>query len=505
VTRSIVAVLLAGAITTGMYPAAQQPESSRTPRLWTDEALRTWALPIAGVKTTPRFFTQAEYYAAPIDEVRTYPVYVKGREPAGYRDWMRKQGPQPLIEPTKLRTEDDWIAAGREVFDSLHLLSFRTADPRAFAWADDPDLAAHQQVSVAADGTIPGVRWLIDHDGALKITLAECSGCHSRLLPDGSVVRGAQRNITWGVLPQICFDESAAVARREQRTRPANELAYSAYAVPWLQDDINARLKTMSEKEIGEVDGEPFLGTFVRFNASPWYTTRIIDLIGVKDRRYLDATATHRNRGPEDIARYAILVTVAEDGAIGPYTFEPASHRRVRSRSSDEAMLALGKYIYSLQPPANPNRPNELTARGEQIFSRSGCATCHTPPLYTNNKLVVAEGFVPFEHANSPDPAHVMTGVRIGLDSGLALRTRKGTGYYKVPSLKGVWYRGPFEHSGSIATLEDWFDPARLKNDYIPTGWNPPGVKTRAVPGHPFGLSLSADDKRALIAFLNTL
>src|SRR5262245_24133675 len=100
-TRPIVAVLLAGAITTGTSPASQQPQSSRTPPLWSDEALRTWALPIAGVKTTPRFFTQAEYYAAPIDEVRTYPVYLKGREPAGYRDWIRRQGPQPLIEPAK--------------------------------------------------------------------------------------------------------------------------------------------------------------------------------------------------------------------------------------------------------------------------------------------------------------------------------------------------------------------------------------------------------------------
>ena len=34
-------------------------------------------------------------------------------------------------------------------------------------------------------------------------------------------------------------------------------------------------------------------------------------------------------------------------------------------------------------------------------------------------------------------------------------------GFYKVPSLKGVWYRGPFTDDGLIATLEDWFDPAR--------------------------------------------
>src|SRR5262245_17198327 len=123
-TRSIVAALFAGAVAIG-YPTAQQAQSSRTPPLWTDEALRTWPLPVAGVQATPKFFSQAEYYAAPIDEVRTYPVYIKGREPAGYRDWMRKQGPQPLIEPAKLRTEADWLAAGREVFDSLHLQDFR--------------------------------------------------------------------------------------------------------------------------------------------------------------------------------------------------------------------------------------------------------------------------------------------------------------------------------------------------------------------------------------------
>ena len=47
----------------------------------------------------------------------------------------------------------------------------------------------------------------------------------------------------------------------------------------------------------------------------------------------------------------------------------------------------------------------------------------------------------------------------------------RGTGYYKVPSLKGVWYRGPLEHNGSVATLEDWFDPGRLRGDYLPTGF----------------------------------
>ena len=93
----------------------------------------------------------------------------------------------------------------------------------------------------------------------------------------------------------------------------------------------------------------------------------------------------------------------------------------------------------------------------------------------------------------------------MGTDPALAMQTRRGTGYYKVPSLRGVWYREYFPHSGSCKTLEDWFDPARLRDDYVPTGARPYGVKTQAVKGHEFGLKLSAGDKKALIAFLKTL
>ncbi len=96
--------LLAAAIAAVTSLVAQLPLRTGVPRLWTDVALAGWALPVAGVKATPKFYTEAEYYAAPVDEVRTYPVYIKSREPEGYRDWMRKQGLQPLIEPAKLRS-----------------------------------------------------------------------------------------------------------------------------------------------------------------------------------------------------------------------------------------------------------------------------------------------------------------------------------------------------------------------------------------------------------------
>jgi hypothetical protein len=87
----------------------------------------------------------------------------------------------------------------------------------------------------------------------------------------------------------------------------------------------------------------------------------------------------------------------------------------------------------------------------------------------------------------------------------LALKTRRGTGYYRVPTLKGLWYRDMFPHDGSCATLEDWFDPRRLSDDYEPTGWKGNGSAKHAVPGHNFGLNLSVEDKNALLAFLRTL
>jgi cytochrome c peroxidase len=124
--------------------------------------------------------------------------------------------------------------------------------------------------------------------------------------------------------------------------------------------------------------------------------------------------------------------------------------------------------------------------RGLQIFEREGCDGCHTPPLYTSNKLTPVEGFtVPPEHRQLYE---IFDGT-VGTDPGLALRTRKGTGYYKVPSLRGVWHRGPLQHQGAVQSLEEWLDPNRLGR----------------VPGHPFGLKLSEPDRVALISFLRTL
>ena len=278
--------------------------------------------------------------------------------------------------------------------------------------------------------------------------------------------------------------------------------AWRQFAVPWIPDDIHSNIRSMQPPELGALLRSGVKGTFARFNGSPYYMTKIPDLIGIGDQHYIDHTATHRLRDAGDVARYAALVTCCDIAEFGAHKFHPENQRNIRMRFSDELLFALAEYILSLKPPPNPNRNDPRADAGRRVFDTQGCGGCHPPPLYTNNKLTLATGYTAPE--GHPFAASIMP-VSVGTDPGLALKTRKGTGLYKVPSLKGVWYRGLYGHDGSVASLEDWFDPARLRDEYVPTGFKGYQVTTRAVKGHAFGLNLNSEDKAALIAFLRTL
>ena len=184
--------------------------------------------------------------------------------------------------------------------------------------------------------------------------------------------------------------------------------------------------------------------------------------------------------------------------------FQPSPHSSTLgaedgTRYSDEQLYALALYLQSLQPPANPNPVTPLTHRGQVIFAQQGCEGCHPAPIYTKSKLTPATGFrVPEEFLKSGD----VLNVSVGTDPTLALKTRRGTGFYKVPSLRGVWYRNAFGHGGWAETLEEWFDPARLNNNYVAKGFH---LGPGPIKGHEFGLRLPPDERKALIAFLKTL
>jgi hypothetical protein len=480
----------------------------RLPRIWDDRQLAGWATPVAGLGVPPSLFTADEYYDAPVDNLRTYPVYHPRFEPRGYRELLRMQGPQPLIERSKLKTRADWIEAGRRVFEQLDTALSRTADPAVIAhFSDAKSVDRYRDEShdvMTPAGVLLDYRWVVDLDGTLKLSLSSCSGCHTRLMPDGSLLAGAPSNFNLGDSPAV---DAMLSTLRYSKSFTQGEQAYAESGVPWVEGDVHAKLRTMTDGEFDELfskpSGAPPGTMFARVNGSPFYKTRMADLRGIRHRKYLDATGTHLHRGPEDLARYCILVEFADCLVFGQHAMLPPEARKIVLRPPDEAVYAMALYLESLEPAPSPFPFDDRARRGKEIFESEGCVECHTPPAYTNNKLVPVPGFEP--PVNAAAKGLDVSKRRVGTDPGLALKTRKGTGYYKVPSLRGVWYRGLYEHNGSVASLEDWFGDERFSADYAPSGWRGPGVLKRAVPGHDFGHDLSPEDKRALIAFLRTL
>jgi hypothetical protein len=467
------------------------------PKTWADAAVATFETPLAKPKYSPVHISEADYYKIPTRSIyKTYPVYHPDREPAGYMEWLKNQEPQVAFDPAKLATKEDWIKAGELVFNapvSFGPVFFSAGDVR------DPKFYERTGMPVAKDGTIPFARWVVRKKGQVELGSMGCSTCHTRVMKDGSVIPGAQGNNPGDRQGASMLHRAAAAGAADKVLAQVRKFAQQ-FEVPGLPGDPNRLAQSMSLEQLIAAGEAIPPGVTARSHTSMFLPPQIPDLIGVQERRFLDHTGLVRHRTIGDLMRYSTLVQdtigLARYGDGAPPSIARAS------RYSDEQLYALAIYLYSLEPPANPNRFDSVAARGKKIFEREGCGGCHTEPFYTNNKLIPADGFTP---SDADKATGAVLDKRIGVDPGYALQTRKGTGYYKVPSLKGVWYRGPFEHNGSVATLEDWFDPARLRDDYVPTGYAGPAGDKRSVKGHEFGLKLSATDKKALIAFLRTL
>ncbi len=497
------AAVVALSVSTALASAFGQSNGPliEAPRFWNSHDLADWATPVAGLNVRPGHYSEEEYYAAPVGEiVRTYPVYFPGDEPSGYWEMVTHAKPTPLIT-TGARTKADWVRDGRRVFQEMDIPYLRSYDPKLQEILHSADefqkLGGHAQ----KDGTVRGLRWVPTSKG-LALSIPDCAGCHSRVMPDGSFLDGAPfpgNDQGDGVRAAFTGHNSPGFLEFYSPGETTNMVAWRFWAAPWVPNDVNERLKSsvIDPRDFGFVSG-----VVPRFNSSPFYPTKVPDLIGIKDYSYIDHTATHRLRGPEDLMRYAALISCCDIGDFGPHRMLTDKGRRIAYRFSDDLTFALAQYIYSLEPPANPNVGDPKANFGKQVFDREKCGRCHTPPLYTNNKLTLAAGFRP--PPNHPLGNDILP-LSVGTDPNLALKTRKGTGLYKVPSLRGVWYRGLFGHDGSVTSLEEWFDSARLRDDFHPSGFKGYRTTQRAVPGHAFGLDLNTEDKAALIAFLKTL
>lgn len=482
--------------------------SDPIPKTWDLAAIKKFHLPPPDT-TVKVIYAPEEYYESLPEYViyKTYPVYIREFERPGYMDSLRQLTPEVAFDLSKIKNQQDWIDAGKLVFEWPAAF---TKDERKVSRLD-LNYVKETNDKMTSDGVYPFRRYVITEKGKLKWGSLSCASCHTRVLENGELIAGAQGNSAadrgFGYVVKQAKIPFEFIQDAEKRLN----------TTPWVPLNTIRLAPADIEEALRKYNATPD-GVMTRQGNGSFYPIVIPSLIGVKDIKYLDRTGLMRHEGPGDMMRYAAF-NQGMDMLTSYNGFVPAgTHGQPQlppptewhhpfgyaaARYSDAQLYALTQYIYSLKPPKNPNTaPKDQIKKGSVIFAKAGCVTCHTPPLYTNNKLTPASGFEP--------PANHFTkydifNVSVETDSVSTLYTRRGTGYYKIPSLLGVWYRNAFFHNGNLATLEEVLDPKRLEPEFAPTGYKPPYSKTMAVKGHPFGLDLSAADKKALIAFLKSL
>ena len=479
--------------------AAQGSGPPGVPRIWDESALHEMELPVVVSKYSSKPVPTDYYYRIPVRAIyKSYPIYAPGRMPAGYMDRLKTFEPEVVFDGAKIRSQEDWIRAGELVFQAP--TSYEVPGT-ALRDVLDPQWYSRIGVRTTQDGVMPYLRFVIRQKGKIEVGSLSCANCHTRLMPDGTVIQAGPGNFP--------LDRVNALNASRFPVERSRHFFMALFAVPWMPDR-QRQFESYSADDLTAIYDAIPAGVLARTWSSAHFPPAVPDLHGVRDRRYLDKSGLHQHRGIADLMRYAALAEGIEffsnfDGFIpfGGEKFDKLPPPASLERFSESQLYALARWLYSLEPPRNPSPGKPaLVSAGQNVFNREGCGTCHTPPLYTNNKLTPARGFtIPEEHKSEYDILPIV----VGTDPRLTMETRRGTGYYKIPSLRGLWYREPLEHNGSVATLEDWFNPQRLRDDYIPTGFVGYGLKTRPVRGHEFGLYLSPNEKKALIAFLKTL
>ena len=115
------------------------------------------------------------------------------------------------------------------VFDAPILYD---TDFRVISAADlaDPEWYRETTTPVDRNGIVPFVRYVIRTKGVVEVGELSCGMCHTRVMPSGTVVKGAQGNIPLGAINAFRLRGSAGAPPLELR-----QLNQLLFARPWLR------------------------------------------------------------------------------------------------------------------------------------------------------------------------------------------------------------------------------------------------------------------------------
>ena len=116
-------------------------------------------------------------------------------------------------------------------------------------------------------------------------------------MPDRTVVEGAQGN----------FPFERALFARPLPPDVLGPILLSTFGAPWIKPDPLASSESMTPEQIAAASAAIPAGVIGRQGTSLLYPVQTPDLIGVRDRRYLDHTGLQRHRSIADLMRYAAI------------------------------------------------------------------------------------------------------------------------------------------------------------------------------------------------------
>lgn len=358
-----------------LLPVNAQERQPVVPRAWDDRAIASLEVPLVYPNGSPKHVSAEYYYKIPVRPIyRSYAIYAPGRGPAGYMERLKREEPEVLWDDSShappLRTESDWRKAGELVFDSpLFYDQIVTLGE-----AQDPEWYARVNPPLTRDGIMTLAFYVIRKRGQVEVGSFGCFTCHTRVMPDGTVVKGAQGN----------SPVEGAEANRFRRRLPPPALhgLMRIFAVPWLDPDPNAKLETMTGEEVASVYDRIPSGVIARGRTSPFFPVQIPDIIGVKERHYLDHTGLQLNRGISDIMRYSALNQAIDDLA----SYDGFIPQLIRGRASGGRRLPFPAIamISFMRSRSICTRSNRRQIRTSLIMSR------HAARRFSNAQAVTA-------------------------------------------------------------------------------------------------------------------
>jgi len=139
----------------------------------------------------------------------------------------------------------------------------------------NPDWYDALLVPLTSEGIVPGRRYLIRQKGTVEVDDGSCSSCHSRVMPDGTLRNGPQTNFPL---------ERENAWRFRMREHNLNGLFFPDWNKFTLADGVMEK----NIEEYARIAEAVPPGVNMRTGVSVLTPPKVADLIGVKDRKYLD-------------------------------------------------------------------------------------------------------------------------------------------------------------------------------------------------------------------------